>query len=58
MEQKQQKLNEKLFYAAGNGNLEEVKQLISKGANVNWKDSGDWVSFNIFIFYNNLIFLN
>ena len=45
-------LNRDLFYASGMGKLEEVKQLLSKGAEVNWKnpDASNWVSFN-FVFF-------
>lgn len=35
-----------LYYAAENGSLEEVKQLISSGADVNWRNPWNgWVRF-------------
>lgn len=42
MSQNQQELNEKLFIAIEKENLEEVNQLISKGANVNFQQSDNW----------------
>lgn len=39
-----------LCSAAKNGELEEVKQLLLKGANVNWKDKSGWVS--LILFFN------
>lgn len=58
----QEQLNQKLFIASIDGNLGEIKQLVSKGANVNWKVPKElagkeiegyyfcenWVSFNFF----------
>ena len=38
-----QNQDEQLYWAARNGNLEEVKQLLSKGANVNATFYGGWV---------------
>lgn len=59
--EKQEVLNEKLLIAACLGNLEEVKQLISKGAEVNQKDDIGLVcfffSYFFLLFWNYLPFL-